>query len=214
MPGIIGRLATRNPGAVERPPSRSSLRKSTARNLTHADDWEVHPAHAHCRFVAHAATSARLPLFAQRSHATVEAARGVKQPRSGPPHYHRPQTRLRAPTRISPEASRTPRGRVKAGFAIRTGSRAIRQFRNRPRSRRRSARAVAPESPALARKEEPALARFQLTPTAAPDESEKLDGLLLGQQISHQRAAQLTAGLGVEQPRSAGTMRPTPDLFS
>jgi hypothetical protein len=29
-----------------------------------------------------------------------------------------------------------------------------------------------------------ALARFQQTPTAAPDESEKLDGLLLGQQTS------------------------------
>ena len=54
----------------------------------------------------------------------------------------------------------------------------------RPRSRRRSARAVAPESPALPRKEEPALARFQQTPSA-PDESEKvvvgLGGVLLGQ---------------------------------
>jgi hypothetical protein len=47
----------------------------------------------------------------------------------------------------------------------------------------------------------PALARFQQTPTAAPDESEKLDGLLLGQQSSHQRAAQLTAGLGVKRQR-------------
>ena len=80
----------------------------------------------------------------------------------------------------------------------------LRQFRNRPRSRRRSARAVAPKSPALPRQEEPALARFQQTPTAAPDESEKLDGLLLGQRISHQRAAQLTAGLGVMQPSAIG----------
>jgi hypothetical protein len=38
-----------------------------------------------------------------------------------------------------------------------------------------------------------------IPPTAAPDESEELDGLLLGQQISHQRAAQLIAGLGVEE---------------
>ena len=65
---------------------------------------------------------------------------------------------------------------------------ARRHLRNRPRSRRRSARAVAPESPALRWKEEPALARFQQTPTT-PDESEKLvvglGGVLLGQQSSH-----------------------------
>jgi hypothetical protein len=55
------------------------------------------------------------------------------------------------------------------------------------------------DRPAFPRNEEAALARVPANPTAAPDESEKLDGLLLGQQSSHQRAAQLTAGLGVEQ---------------
>ena len=63
------------------------------------------------------------------------------------------------------------------------------------------------ESPVFPRKEDPALARFQQTPTAAPDDSEKLDGLLLGQQSSHQRAAQLTAGLGVDQSRVEGGRR-------